>query len=377
MINIKKVLFVATVVKTHIMVFHLPYLKWFQEKGYETHVCAKNDYENKEDCNIPYCDRYFDLPIERSPFKFKNAKACYRLKGIIQSNGYDIVHCHTPMGGVLTRIAANRARKKGVKIVYTAHGFHFFKGAPLKNWLLYYPAEKMLSRLTDTLITINEEDYTIAQKFKARQTVYVPGIGVDVKKFGEAAVDRAKKREELGLGENNFAILSVGELIRRKNHEVVLKALAKINNPDIVYIICGDGELAAYLKNIAEALNVNVRFMGFRKDIPEISAAVDLFVLSSYHEGLPVALMEAMASGLPVVCAKTRGNTDLIENGKGGFLVEPDDVEGFAGSIERIANSAPLRKIMGEENRSGIEKLDINNVLPVMAEIYSALMDDH
>ena len=163
------------------MVFHLPYLEWFKKNGYETHVCARNDYENMEDCRIPYCDKYFNFPFQRSPFKFKNIMVYYQLKRLIESNHYDVIHCHTPMGGVLTRFAARKVRRKGTKIIYTAHGFHFYKGAPLKNWLLYYPVEKLLSRFTDVIITINKEDYYIAQRFKAKQIDYIPGVGIDVK----------------------------------------------------------------------------------------------------------------------------------------------------------------------------------------------------
>ena len=162
----KKVLFVATVVKTHIMVFHIPYLEWFKKNGYEVHVCAKNDYENKDECIIPYCDKYHDLPFERSPFKANNLKVYKKLKEIINTNNYDIIHCHTPMGGALTRLAAHKARNRGTKVLYTAHGFHFYKGSPLINWLVYYPVERWLARYTDVLITINEEDYNRIKESK-------------------------------------------------------------------------------------------------------------------------------------------------------------------------------------------------------------------
>ncbi|WP_346934841.1 glycosyltransferase family 4 protein [Clostridium sp.] len=366
----KKVLFVAHVVKHHFMSFHIPYIKWFKENGYETHVCAKNDYENKEDCIIPYCDKYYNLPFERSPFNSNNITAYKQLKKIIDSNEYDIIHCHTPVGGVLTRLAAKDTRKKGTKVIYTAHGFHFFKGAPIKNWMLFYPIEKYCARYTDTLITINKEDYGIAQKFKANKVVYVPGVGVDTKKFCGLIVDKSKKRKELGILENQIALLSVGELSKRKNHEVVIKALAKINNPNIIYIICGQGDLDKYLKNKAKELNINVKFLGFRKDISEISMAVDVFVFPSLQEGLPVALMEAMAAGLPAVCSKIRGNTDLIEDGKGGYLVRTDDVEGFNKNIQKLISNTKVRKEMSNFNIKAVKKYDKNSVEEKMQIIY-------
>ncbi|MPQ33289.1 glycosyltransferase family 1 protein [Clostridium estertheticum] len=366
----KKVLFVAHVVKRHFMLFHIPYLKWFKENGYETHVCARNDYEKKEDCNIPYCDKYYDLPFERSPFNSSNIVAYKQLKKIIDSNEYDIIHCHTPVGGVLTRLAARKARKNGTKVIYTAHGFHFFKGAPLTNWMLFYPVEKFCARYTDVLITINQEDYNIAQKFKANKVVYVPGVGVDTKKFCGLNIDRREKRKELGISDNQIALISVGELSKRKNHEVIIRALAKLNNPNTIYFICGQGVLDEYLKDRAKELKVDVRFLGFRKDVFEIFAATDLFVFPSLQEGLPVALMEAMSIGLSVVCSKIRGNTDLIADGKGGYLVESDDVEGFVKAIYKLADNAELREEIGKHNQEVVKDFDIENVNKIMCEIY-------
>ncbi len=373
MLIIKKVLFVATVVKTHIAAFHLPYLKWFKKMGYETHVCAKNDYDDKGDCSIPYCDKYYDLPFQRSPFRKNNVLVYHQLKKIIDSNNYDVIHCHTPMGGVLTRLAAREARREGTRVIYTAHGFHFYKGAPFYNRLFYYPVEKLLAGFTDGLVTINKEDYEAAKNFRAKKVFYVPGVGIDVDRFSDATVHREVMRRELGIGINDFALLSVGELIKRKNHRVILRALAEINNPGIVYLLCGGGELCEYLKKEAEALKVNVKFLGFRKDIPEICAAADLFVLPSYQEGLPVALMEAMASRLPVICSAIRGNTDLIENGKGGYLIEPDDAEGLAKSIEYMLVNPDKRTEMGMYNYKKVKEYDSKIVQKEMEKIYAAI----
>lgn len=371
----KKVLFVATVVKMHIEVFHLPYLKWFKENGYEVHVCAKNDYENKKDCNIPYCDKFVDLPFERSPFKINNIKVYKQLKKVIETNNYDIIHCHTPMGGVLTRLAGKNVRKNKTKLIYTAHGFHFYRGGPLRNWLLYYPVEKLLSQYTDVLITINKEDFNYAKSFKPLKLSYVPGVGVDVKKFNNSNdVDRDKKRRELGVKSNEVALLSVGELSKRKNHEVVIRALAELDDPNIIYLVCGQGDLDEYLENLAGKLRVNIRFLGFRKDIYEICAASDIFLFPSYQEGLPVALMEAMSAGLPVVCSQIRGNTDLIENGTGGFLVHPGDISGFKENIEILANDNPLRKKMGLNNKKSVKKYDKEVVERSMESIYRELL---
>jgi glycosyltransferase involved in cell wall biosynthesis len=369
-----KVLFVATVVKKHIKVFHLPYLKWFKKNGYETHVCASNDYENKLDCEIPYCDNFFDLPFRRSPFNPNNIKVYKELKGIIDSNEYDIIHCHTPMGGVLTRLAAHNARSKGTKIIYTAHGFHFFKGAPLMNWLLYYPIERMLAGFTDVLITINKEDYLRASSsFKAKKVEYIPGVGIDTGRYSGQIVNDFEKRRELGIPKNAFAILSVGELNRNKNHEVIIKALAKIKDPNTFYMICGQGDYENYLTKLADSLGVKDRviFLGFRNDLSEIYKVADMFAFPSYREGLSVSLMEAMASGLPVVCSNVRGNSDLIEDQKGGYLTEPNNIYEFAQKIIKLKNDKSLSKKLGYYNLNKVIIYDNKNVEKQMGRIYN------
>lgn len=373
----KKVLFVATVVKTHIMEFHIPYLKLFKEMGWETAVAARNDYENADDCVIPYCDTYYNIPFERSPLKPGNFKAYKALKRVIDEGHYDIIHCHTPVGAMLTRLAAKSARRHGTKVIYTAHGFHFYAGAPVLNWLVYYPVEKWLARYTDVLITINQEDYARAQSFKAKNVCYVPGVGVDLNKFNVGCVDRTAKREEIGMAQDEFALLSVGELIPRKNHEVVLRALAVLKQAEeldgIRYIICGRGALEAELKSLAAELGLteHVSFLGYRKDIPAICNSCDLFVFMSHQEGLPVALMEAMACGLPVVCSAIRGNTDLIEDGATGLLAD-NTPQSVASAIQMMREHPELREQAAAAARKTVKEFDLGVVKARMKMIYEA-----
>ena len=368
----KKVLFVATVVKLHIMVFHIPYLEWFKKNGYEVHVAARNDYDNKDECIIPFCDRFHDLPFERSPIRKNNLQVYKDLKNIIDTEQYEIIHFHTPMGGAIGRLAARSARKKGTKVIYTAHGFHFFKGAPLVNWLAYYPAERWLAKYTDVLITINTEDYEIAKKFKVNRIEYVHGVGIDTDKFKNIEVNRTEKRESLGVSEDDFMIISVGELNKNKNHQVIIRAIAKLRNEKIKYVLCGQGPLETELRELAKELDVEnqVKFLGFRKDVPDLMKVADLFAFPSYREGLSLSLMEAMASGLPVVCSEIRGNTDLIEDGKGGYLVEPSDVEGFAKYIKELIEDSRLKSEFGDFNHKKIENYSIENVMKEVENIY-------
>lgn len=372
----KKVLFVATVVKQHIMVFHIPYLKLFKENGYEVHVCAKNDYEDKDECRIPYCDRFYDLPFERSPFKKNNFYVFKKLKNTINNNKYDIIHCHTPMGGALTRLSAIKACNNCSKVIYTAHGFHFYKGAPLLNWLIYYPIERWLARYTDVLITINKEDYNRAKKFKAKRVYYIPGVGIDTEMFRNVNIDKLRKRKSIGVKNDNFMIISVGELNKNKNHKVIIKAIAKLKSKNIKYVICGQGPLENELKKLSQELDIRqqVIFLGYRKDISELMNIADLFAFPSYREGLSLSLMEAMASGLPVICSKIRGNSDLIIDNKGGYLVNNSDMYGYYKSIVKYIENNDFIKKHGNYNKKRIKSFDINIVLKKMQTIYGSLI---
>ena len=312
----KKVLFVATVVKTHINTFHLPFLKMFKEYGWEVHVAAKNDFVD-EPCVIPNCDRYFDIDFARSPFYKSNIKAYKQLKQIIEINHYDIIHCHTPVAGVLTRLAARNV--KGTTVIYTAHGFHFYQGALLINWFVYYPIERFCAKFTDKLITINQEDYNRVKDWDLRNkgtVYYVPGVGIDLEKIQNISVNKLQKKKELGIPNGVKVLLSVGELNKNKNHEIIIRALSKLADKDFIYLICGKGELKEYLKILAKELGLNdrVKLLGYRKDVLEICKIADLFIFPSKREGLPLSLIEALACDLPCVASDIRGNRDLLSS---------------------------------------------------------------
>lgn len=366
----KKVLFVATVVKTHINVFHLPYLKMLKEMGYKTYVAAKNDFVN-EPCVIPYCDNYIDIPFERNPLNKNNISAYRMLKKVIDKENFDIIHCHTPVGGALTRIAARKYRKKGTKVIYTAHGFHFYKGAPLKNWLMYYPAEMLCSYWTDVLITINKEDYALAQrKMKAKKIVYVPGVGIDLEKYSGIAVDKEAKKNEMGIPDGKVWILTVGELIKRKNHETLIRAVFGIENAYLT--IAGRGELYVYLQNLIAELNLSdrVKLLGFRSDISELCSAADMFVFPSFQEGLPVALMEAMASSLPCAVSRIRGNTDLFDDNS--LMFDPHSVNECRTAIEKVLSSD--MEALGKYNKEKISGFDLKKIVTQMNNEYCELL---
>ncbi len=372
----KKVLFVATVVKTHMMQFHIPYLKMFQEMGWETAVASKNDYENPEDCCIPYCDTYYDIPFARLPWKIQNIQSYKMLKKIIDAGNYDIIHCHTPVGAMIARLAALSARKKGTKVIYTAHGFHFFKGAPLLNWLLFYPVEWLLAPVTDVLITINQEDHARAlRKLHVKRIEYIPGVGIRTAKFRNLDLDRKIKRQSLGYGEDDFLLLTVAEMTANKNHITILKALALLKErgelEHIHYLICGRGEMWESLEENARKLGISdhVNFLGYRADAPELYPASDLFLFVTLREGLSVALMEAMSSGMPIVCAKIRGNTDLIDDGISGVFSD-NSPEAVAEHILSLYREPERRKKLGQAAAEKALLFDEKNVLQLVKEIY-------
>lgn len=373
----KKVLFVATVVRLHLNLFHLPYLRWFHEQGWQVDVAANNDFDNPSDCVIPCCDHHYVIPFERSPFKKNNLEAYRQLKALLDREHYDIIHCHTPMGSVITRLAAGSARNRGTKVLYTAHGFHFYNGAPLVNWLLYYPVERLLSRRTDLLLTMNGEDHRRAQTFHAKRTEMINGVGIDLSRFTVASADQKEQiRRELGLQEGETFAFTVGNVIPRKNQAVLIRAVKELCDPGFHLFIAGDGPLEEALKDLSRELGVEkqIHLLGFRRDVYRLSSAADLFLFSSRQEGLSVSVMEAMACGLPIVASSIRGNTDLIDPGEGGFLVSPDDAAGFAGAIRQILSDPGIGELMKAHNLEKIRDYSSEAVLHQMAQLYKSVM---
>lgn len=364
----KKILLVSTVSRQFYL-FEQGNIEVLKSLGYEIHTAANFRDANERLDALDIVRHHFD--IQRSPFSFRNITAYKQLKKIMKEGNYDAVHCHSPMGGVLARLAA---RAVGIKhVLYTAHGFHFYKEAPLINWLVYYTIEKFLSRFTDVLITINNEDYAVAKNFRAKRAVYVPGVGVNTGAFARDLEVRNAYRAQLGISDNTVVLLSVGEMIKRKNHETALRAVARLNHDHIIYLIVGRGMLWPELERLAESLGIKdkVRFMGFRNDVAHICSAADIYLFPSFQEGLPVSLMEAMAAGLPCVASRIRGNIDLLEDGKGGFLCAPDDIDGMSRAINALIESDELRNSFGSYNAERIKAFDMEIVKQEMYKIYS------
>lgn len=311
------------------------------------------------------------VPIPRKITNIKGiTDSLSQVRRICNKNQYNLIHCHSPIGSVVARLAAKKARKHGTKVIYTAHGFHFYRGAPKQNWMIFYPIEKLCSKWTDVLITINKEDYMFARKHMgARQVEYIPGIGVDTKKFKLDGFNKIEKRAELGIKQDDIFILSVGELNQNKNQEVIVRAIAKINNPKIHYFIAGKGDKEQYLRELADELGVNLHLLGYSTDVVGLLNSADIFAFPSFREGLSVALMEAMAAGLPCVASEIRGNVDLVKDGEGGFLCKPDDADAFAIKIKTLSDTEKPA-VMGEYNRSIMENFDVHRIINMVANVY-------
>ncbi len=356
----------------HLRVFHVPYIKWFKEQGYEVHIAG-----NQND-TIPEVDRSWHIDIERNPLKVNNLKAYKQLKELIEREKYSMVTCHTAMGGVIARLAARNARKNsGLKMLYTAHGFHFFKNGPVKNWLIYFPIEKYLSHFTDAIITINQEDYEMVRnhKFKNIDTYKIPGIGVNAARFSvRSEEDKKSLRKKYGYNVDDFILLYVAEFIPRKNHMFVIDALPELIKiiPNIKILFAGKGRDLDKTKQHAETLDVSshLEFLGFRKDIPDLIAISDVGISASKQEGLGLNLAEEMFCGIPVVATEDRGHKELIVQGKNGFIYKQGNINEFVDYVKYLYDHPIERNQMGVFASHYVQKFELKNALSAMAEIY-------
>jgi len=371
----KKILFIATIHK-HFLAFHVPYIKWLKEQGFVVHTVANGSEI------IPYVEKQYALPIERQPLKFNNILAIKKLKQIIAQEQYALIHCHTAMGAVVARLAAKGSRKKhGTKVLYTVHGFHFFKGSPKSYWLFYYPVEKLLSRFTDTIVTINREDYELVlnRGFRNHDTYLINGIGVREERFFVPNLhEKEELRNKYGYKINDFILIYTAEYIQRKNHKFIIKSLPLMIKqiPEIKVLFAGRGGLMKQSIKLAEALGVGkyIDFLGFTNNVEEFIALSDIGVSVSRQEGLGLNLAEEMFSGLPVVATLDRGHKELVNHGVNGYMFEQNNQEGFIGYIIELYNNPAKRKTMGEEAHRSVQKFSLENSLESMAEIYNSLL---
>ncbi|OES44982.1 glycosyltransferase family 4 protein [Domibacillus iocasae] len=367
-----KVAFVASVYR-HLAAFHKPYMEWFQHQGFEVHAYGQQDIGKEEVQNTGVICH--DIPFQRSPFQLDNVRALKELTKSFQEELFQVVHVHTPVASVLGRIAAKKSNVPTV--FYTAHGFHFFKGAPLKNWLTFYPVERLMAKYTDYLVTINEEDFRRAKRFPVKKEVlFVKGVGVDRQVYESGRLSgqlKLEKRQELGIGADEFVIICVAELSERKNQMQLIEALGKMRKDGPVKcLLVGNGESEEKLKAMVDQLNLKktVQFLGFRRDVPDLIEIADTVTLLSKQEGLPRAIMEALAAAKPVVVTDVRGNSDLVIHGENGYAVELGNIDATVRAFESLMNSRDQLNKMGKKSRELSEEYDTVRIAKHMEKIY-------
>lgn len=360
--------------------FLVPHVLNFTEHGYEVEIACSDiggyiEVIRKRLANN--VKSVYTVPLVRSPFSLSNMKGYRQLKKIIEEGSYDIIWTNEPVMGVATRLAARNARKKGTKVVYMVHGFHFYTGAPIINWTVIYLIEKLISGITDYIITLNREDFSRATRFPVRKVFYIHGIGADTDRLKKETVSYDIRRK-LGIPEHAFLILSVGELNINKNQKVIIDALSQLTDRDIYYVICGSGR---NLKNLQAQvkkyhLEDRIYFMDYRRDIINFYDQADVFVLPSYREGLPIALLEAMYCGVPAVASDIRGVRDVMKNGITGIVCAPGDSEAFAAALKTMKSNEELRKEYGENSKKAVRPFLLSKVKGTVLEIFDDIGDE-
>jgi glycosyltransferase EpsD len=366
----KKVLFTASIAK-HILRFHLPYLKWFQDHGYETHVACSGEEI------LPFTNVRYDVPFIRSPFHLGHFKAYKSLKSILEKENFTMVHCHTPMASVVTRLASKKSRLNGTKVLYTAHGFHFYKDSPLINWLTYYPVEMLLAKDADAIITINQEDYLIAKRKETKHTrVYkIPGVGVNQKRFFPvSSQEKSDLRTKNGFQPNDFILVYAAEFIYRKNHDFIIDAALTLKEkiPNLKILFAGRGELQQICKDKVLKLKLSdvVHFLGFRNDIDEVFKMSDIGVSSSRQEGLGLNLIEEMMCGLPIVASDDRGHKEIVIHSKNGYLFQQNSIKQFVDYMFKLYMDRSHYEECSLHAIETSKKFELSNSIIEMEKIY-------
>lgn len=367
----KKILFAANL-DSFFIKFLVPQLKYFKEEGYEVHVASKS-----EGLAIPYCDKKFDVCFSRGFNVKENIKSWKQMKKILKENEYAIVSCHTPFGGAITRLSA-MGMKNRPRIVYMAHGFHFFQGSSLKSWVLYYSIEKFLAHYTDAILTINKEDYDIAVKKFHTKVYYVPGVGVSKEKFDRNFTLEEKNllKKELQIEDKKYIMIFSGELNPNKNQKLLIDTveLLKDKIDGLVLLLPGTDSYNGYYERYTKEKHLEdyVKFLGYRKDIFELLKLSDISLSSSKREGLPINIVEAMYVGLPIVATSSRGNRDLIFDNENGFLVFSFSEQEFAEKIWKIYTNPQLKEKFVKKAREDAEEYLLPNVLEKIVRIYKS-----
>jgi glycosyltransferase involved in cell wall biosynthesis len=356
-------------------------MKILKEMGYEVHTATNMNESEwlKDDGNLDYLDLHkHQIDFGRSPFSAQNIVAYKQLKKLMSTEKFDLMHCHTPVASAIARLAARKYRNAGLKVIYTSHGFHFHKKSSVKDWLIYYPIEYVMAFFTDMVITINKEDYRVIQKFPVKEKRYIPGVGVDVKSIASMDVDKNETRAKYNIPADAFLILSIGELSDRKNHEVIIRAVAKCKENNIYYVICGAGGKKEYLKNLASSLGIEDKVVlagqCSHDEVLKLCHSCDLGALPSKIEGLGLAGIEMLAAGKPLIASNIHGIVDYAIDGYNSFVCSPDDVHAFAMAINKFYEDKDTYELLSENAALSVKKFSVEKSYEKMSEIYLQIL---
>ncbi len=313
--------------------------------------------------------------LHRSPANPENLKGYQDMKQVINNGEWDIIWTNEPVMGVVTRLAARKARKKGTKVIYMVHGFHFYKGAPILNWMVFYPVERIMAHFADAIVTINKDDFERAKTFHTKEVRYIHGIGVNTNRLDNVNPEK-NIRKELGIPESACFLLSIGELNKNKNHRVIIEALGSLQDKDIYYAICGKGDMKETLLELAAEKGIQDRFflLGYRMDIVDICMQADVFVFPSIREGLPQSPLEAMYCGLPVISTNSGGIKDYVIDGVNGYLCEPTDAQGFANAIRKLKEDKSKREQFGKQNKMSVVPFCFSSVKDEVLDLFESFL---
>lgn len=372
----KKVLFVEN--SAGFCKFNAPYMNWFKKQGWQVDHAAPG-IEKKFAYGVT---NHYDVDIQRSPISLKNVKAIFVLKHLIDKEQYDLIHCHTEMGGLCARLASISARNRGCKVIYTSHNYPFYKGASLFAWTVYFPIERLLAYVTDAVVTINEEDYqlTCKHKFSIGKTYKIDGVGVDLKRFFPVSnCEKQRLRKDLCIDENSFVLLYTAQFIVRKNHEMFIREIPNIKKaiPTLRVLFAGNGPLFDKMKALSKELGVNdcISFLGGRNDIDRLCKISDLHVATSKLEGQGINNIEAMACGCPLVVSRVRGHRDVCIDGQNGFLFDLGKPQDMVSHIIRLYKDKKLYMRISDNNIKDAKRFDVNREVEAMAQIYRQVLD--
>lgn len=378
-----KVLITASV-QSHIAQFHNQLIDLLIKSGAEVYAAARDNLFEKDGIEIHSgVKEIFNIEFDRSPLSFKNIKAYKKIKNLINNTNFDIVHCNTPVVGILTRLASRRKFKKGkMKVFYTAHGFHFYKGAPILNWILYYSIEKILSRYTSKLITISDEDYNTALSKRFNCEIYrINGVGVDDEKFTIPEVSEIKSiREKNNFDIDDYIITCIGELNKNKNQIVLIETMRILIKDigNIKVLLIGNGPLKSTYKDKIHEYNLenNVILTGYRSDIQELIKISDLGLSLSKREGLGLNVIETLLAGKPFIGSKNRGHIEILSNVDGCIVLENNTVSDLINSIKKV-HSMQYEEKLSKYLRRSVEKYTLNYVKQQLKEIYELVGEDY